>query len=595
MSVRAMEDPSTPGGAPTLGALLEEFGGAALDARSGAALSPSDPRLSATPADAHQDSRRVAPGDLFFGLPGHRVDGAGFVPEVLERGALAALVPEGAEVAPAAPGPGAAGASGAGAVGSGLAVSESAASELPASGILWRHARAADLVGPVSSRVHGSPDVALDLVGITGTNGKTSVAHLAGELLEAAGRRPAVLGTAGHRLAGPAGPVQVAATHTTPEVTELVRLMARHRSAGGDACLMEVSSHALVQGRVQGLELEVGAFTNLTREHLDYHGTMEAYGRAKARLWDHVRPGGTAVIAGHDDGARRMREAAEARGLRVLSVDVERAADLWARDLEPVEGGTGLVLEGLVEEPAQVLLPLRGQHNVENALVAAGIAVSLGADRRAVLRALGGVTAPPGRLEPVPLPDGLADRGFEVLVDYAHSPDALDRVLASLRGRLDRAGRGRLLCVFGCGGDRDRGKRAEMGAAAARWSDLAVVTSDNPRSEDPAAIAREVMRGATEAAGVPGAEPPVVELDRRAAIAAALGRARGGDVVLIAGKGHETTQTVAGESRPFDDRVVAAEVLAGLDVAVDAEVDAEVDPEMDTEVDTAAAGQGGAR
>lgn len=522
-------------GAPSLVALLDEFGGECVDAGTGAAVAHGDPRLEAAPSDVHQDSRRVEAGDLFAGLPGLQVDGARFVPEVLGRGALVALVPEGADLAPA----------------DGTA---------PHAGLLWRHPRAADLLGSLSSRVHGSPDVALDLVGVTGTNGKTSVAHLAGELLTAAGRRPGVLGTAGHRIQADAGPVEVPATHTTPEVTELVRLMARHRAGGGDSCVLEVSSHALVQGRVRGLELDVGAFTNLTREHLDYHGSMEEYGRAKARLWDHVRPGGVAVIAGHDAAARRMAAAASQRGLRVLTVDVERDADLTARDLVPVEAGTRFSLAGLLPEPVDVLLPLRGEHNVQNALVAAGIALSLGGDPASILAGLAEVTAPPGRLEPVPMPEGLGEATFQVLVDYAHSPDALDRVLASLRGVVDRGGAGRLTCVFGCGGDRDRGKRAEMGRAAARWSHRVVVTSDNPRSEDPAAIAAAVVEGVL----AEGGPPPLVELDRREAIAAAIALARPGDVVLIAGKGHETTQTVGGEARPFDDRVEASRALEQL-------------------------------
>jgi UDP-N-acetylmuramoyl-L-alanyl-D-glutamate--2,6-diaminopimelate ligase len=529
-----IDEPITPGGAaPSFSALLSTFGGAAVDARSGATLSPGDPRLEQVPSDVHLDSRRVVSGDIFAGLPGLRVDGARFVPEVLQRGALAALVPEEAEVA---------------------GLSE------PAAGILWRHPRATELVGALATTVHGRPDMTLDLVGITGTNGKTSVAHLTGDLLARAGRRPAVLGTAGHRIAGPDGAVEIPATHTTPEVTELVRLLARHRVAGGDAALMEVSSHALVQGRIEGLGLKVGAFTNLTREHLDYHGSMADYGRAKARLWDHVSPGGTAVIAGESEGAHRMLTAARARDLRILDVAIERDATLVARDLEPLQGGTGLTLHGLLPDPARLVLPLHGEHNVQNALVAAGIASALGVDPSVILEALSRVTVPPGRLEPVRLPSGLRGAPFEVLVDYAHSPDALERVLASLRERVKGAGAGRLLCVFGCGGDRDQGKRALMGAAAGRHADVVIVTSDNPRSEDPARIAQSVAEGVESESGA----SPLQELDRRRAIGEALAMAGEGDVVLIAGKGHETTQTIGDEVLAFDDRVVAAEILDEL-------------------------------
>ncbi|MGB0331570.1 MAG: UDP-N-acetylmuramoyl-L-alanyl-D-glutamate--2,6-diaminopimelate ligase [Planctomycetota bacterium] len=529
-----IDEPITPGGAaPSFSALLSTFGGAAVDVRSGATLSPGDPRLEQVPSDVHLDSRRVVPGDIFAGLPGLRVDGARFVPEALQRGALAALVPEEAEVA-------------------GLAD--------PAAGILWRHPRATELVGALATTVHGGPDMTLDLVGITGTNGKTSVAHLTGDLLARAGRRPAVLGTAGHRIAGPDGAVELPATHTTPEVTELVRLLARHRVAGGDAALMEVSSHALVQGRIEGLSLRVGAFTNLTREHLDYHGSMADYGRAKARLWDHVSPGGTAVIAGEGEGAHRMLTAARARDLRILDVAIERDATLVARELESVQGGTGLTLHGLLPDPARLVLPLHGEHNVQNALVAAGIASALGADPAGILEALSRVTVPPGRLEPVRLPSGLRGAPFDVLVDYAHSPDALERVLATLRERVKGAGAGRLLCVFGCGGDRDQGKRRPMGAAAGRHADVVIVTSDNPRSEDPARIARSVAEGVESESGA----APLQELDRRRAIGEALAMAGEGDVVLIAGKGHETTQTIGDEVLAFDDRVVAAEILDEL-------------------------------
>ncbi len=530
-----IDEPISPGGAaPSFSALLSTFGGAAVDARSGATLSPGDPRLEQVPSDVHLDSRRVGSGEIFAGLPGLRVDGARFVPDVLQRGALAALVSEDAELA-----------------------QDMAA---PAGGIVWRHPRAAELVGALATRVHGRPDMTLDLVGITGTNGKTSVAHLTGDILTRAGRRPAVLGTAGHRIAGSDGPVELPATHTTPEVTELVRLLARHRGAGGDAALMEVSSHALVQGRIQGLGLKVGAFTNLTREHLDYHGSMADYGRAKARLWDHVSPGGTAVIAGEGEGARRMLTAARARDLRILDVAIERDATLVARDLEPLRGGTGLTLHGLLPDPARLMLPLQGAHNVQNALVAAGIASALGIDPSMILEALSKVTVPPGRLEPVRLPSGLRGAPFEVLVDYAHSPDALERVLASLRERVKGAGAGRLLCVFGCGGDRDQGKRTLMGAAAGRHADVVIVTSDNPRSEDPVRIARAVAEGVESESGA----APLQELDRRRAIGEALAMAGEGDVVLIAGKGHEATQTIGDEVLAFDDRVVAAEILDEL-------------------------------
>ncbi|MEE2938741.1 MAG: UDP-N-acetylmuramoyl-L-alanyl-D-glutamate--2,6-diaminopimelate ligase, partial [Planctomycetota bacterium] len=424
---------------------------------------------------------------------------------------------------------------------------------------LWLHPRPAEVLGAVAADVHGRPADRLEIAVVTGTNGKTSVCHLVGQLLDRAELSPAVLGTAGHRLRSARGPLSLASSHTTPDVAALQALLAGHVEGGGRTAVMEASSHGLVQGRLAGLAPRVAAFTNLTREHLDYHGSMERYLDAKARVWDLLAPGdGVAVVFGRSDASLEMRRRAEAAGARVITVDVGAEADLTAREVRRTRAGWSFVLAGLGLPSAPVELPLPGRHNVENALVAAAVARSMGASAAAVAAGLASAAAPPGRLERVSA--GSSAAPFEVMVDYAHSPDAMERVLEELRRDLDgRDEAGRLICVFGCGGDRDRGKRAPMGRAAGRIADVSVVTSDNPRSEDPAAIAETVLEGIDAAGG-----RRVLELDRGRAIERALGMARRGDVVLIAGKGHENTQTVAGRSLPFDDRVVAAEALARL-------------------------------
>lgn len=467
--------------------------------------------------DVHVDSRRAGAGTLFAALPGTREDGARFAPDALARGAAAVL----------------------------------SARRLDADCANWVHPEVRRVAGEAAALVHGRPAQDALVVGVTGTNGKTTVACLCGQLLERLGARPAVLGTVGHRLWGETLP----ATHTTPDATELQRLCRRHRDLGGDAIVLEVSSHALDQERVAGLWLDVAVFTNLTREHLDYHRTMEAYAAAKARIFERLKPGGTAVVGIDDGWAPVMIDAARARGARVVTFGIGSRADLRADRPSGGRRGTHLFLEGMGVPWTGLTIPLVGRHNVENALAASAAVLSLGASPSRVLEGLAAVTPPPGRLEPI----DTGARGFRVFVDYAHTPDALERVLEALGELLaESAGskQGRLLCVFGCGGERDRDKRATMGAAVAARADVALVTSDNPRGEDPEAILQDVLAGM----GAPRGEV-VVELDRRAAIRAALERARPNDVVLIAGKGHETWQQLSDRRVPFDDRQVAAEAL----------------------------------
>jgi UDP-N-acetylmuramyl-tripeptide synthetase len=552
------------GTGPTLGDLVKAHGGLVLEhgaagqaehsvADEDRSVPLDDPRLALRPGDLHVHSGSVAPGDLFAALPGLKVDGVRFVPDAVQRGASLVLMPSSR---------------------SAKAVRERIAQTPPSiirepmeswqSPLLWVHPHPKRILGALAADVHGRPADSLALAAVTGTNGKTSVVHLAYQLLNASGRSPAMLGTAGHTLRGPHGPLLLEASHTTPDATGLQRLFARHLRGGGDSAVMEASSHALVQGRLGDLQLRAAAFTNLTRDHLDYHRTMERYAEAKARLWDSVEPGGSAVVFGQSDVSNDMARRAEERNLKVVRVAVENEGDLVARGVRMGERGAHFELSGLGFTGEEVALPLRGIHNVENALVALALAHSLGSSVPDLQRGLGELSAAPGRLEAVPLPRRIEQSSgrFEVLVDYAHTPDALERVLGALRSdmqaRAEASGedRGRLICVFGCGGDRDRGKRVPMGRAAGALSDVSIVTSDNPRSEDPQAIVEAVAEGIDEVGG-----RRILEVDRSAAIERALQIAQPSDVVLIAGKGHENTQVVNGRSLPFDDRVVAAEAF----------------------------------
>jgi len=467
----------------------------------------------------HLDSRRVGAGDLFCALPGGRDDGACFTCDAAERGAAAVLLPRAVPSIAAIP--------------------------------QWVHPEARRVAGQAASLVLGEPARGLRVIAVTGTNGKTTVAHLAGALLRAGGLRPAVLGTTGNRLADG---VLRAAGHTTPDAPSLLRLLAEHRALGGDSVALEASSHALDQERLSGLEVDVAVFTNLTRDHLDYHGTMERYAAAKERLFLSLRPGTLAVVNADDPVSGRMAAAARLRGARVLTYGTRTRGDLCASALRVDLSGTELVLQGMGISRTRLRLPLVGRHNVENALAAATAVLGSGASPSSVLDGLATASSAPGRLEPVPAPG----RGFHVLVDYAHTEDALVQACRAVReAREGTAGRrGRLILVFGCGGERDPGKRGPMGRAANELADIAVLTSDNPRGEDPQSILEQVLEGMA-----PPRTRTVIEPDRARAIGRALSLARKGDVVLITGKGHETTQTAGGRVVAFDDRLVAAESL----------------------------------
>jgi len=453
-----------------------------------------------TVRDAAHDSRDVPPGSLFFCIRGEHADGHAFAQQAVDAGAAALVVDH--PLAVAAP------------------------------QLVVRSVREA--IGPMAAEVFGHPARGLTVVGITGTNGKTTITYLLESIFRAAGRRPGVIGTTGLRVDGVASRL----AHTTPEAPELHRTLARMRDAGVDAVAIEVSSHALAQHRVDGLVVDAAVFTNLSQDHLDLHTTMEAYFEAKRLLFtpEHACRG---VVNADDPFGRRLLEAP---AISSTSYGVDADADVRAAEVSVEGAGSTAIVDGVL-----VRTSLRGRFNVDNVLaaLAAALVVGIGIDVGA--RGVARVRSVPGRMEPVD-----AGQDFTVVVDYAHTPDSIHSVLRGARGSAD----GRVIVVFGCGGDRDRAKRPMMGRAAAEDADLVIVTTDNPRSEDPGAIIDEIT------SGIPDGASAIVEPDRAAAIERAISSAQPGDVVVIAGKGHETTQEVDGELLPFDDREVARAALA---------------------------------
>jgi UDP-N-acetylmuramoyl-L-alanyl-D-glutamate--2,6-diaminopimelate ligase len=393
---------------------------------------------------------------------------------------------------------------------------------------------------------YGHPSRALTVVGITGTNGKTTTCYLVEALLGARGGLTGIIGTVQYRI----GPEALPAGQTTPEAVELQALLARMREAGVAGVAMEVSSHALALHRVDGILFDVAAFTNLTRDHLDVHGTFDAYRGAKRRLFqllarsDKARR--TAVVNTDDPSGAGM---VEALGLETLTIGLGRAAMIRAVHREVGLRGIRVTVKTPVGQ-VELRSPLIGDHNVLNLLTAVGCGIALGLPLEEIARALSGVAAVPGRFERVD-----AGQPFLVVVDYAHTPDALERVLGTARALTSR----RLAVVFGCGGDRDRTKRPIMGEIAARLADRVWVTSDNPRSEPPEAIIDEILGGIRPNAA--DLARCVAVPDRRVAIEQALGWAGPGDSVVIAGKGHETYQLIGSQVLPFDDRAVARQIL----------------------------------
>jgi UDP-N-acetylmuramoyl-L-alanyl-D-glutamate--2,6-diaminopimelate ligase len=471
------------------------------------------------------DSRAVAPGDVFFALAGQRNDGRRHVAEALARGACA-VVAEGDVQAPGA--------------------------------ALVRTTAARRLLGHMAARLAGDPTAHLTLVGVTGTNGKTTTTYLLESIWRAAGHAPGVVGTITYRFGGVARP----APFTTPEAPALQSLLAEMRAAGTTHVAMEVSSHALALDRVAGCRFDAGVFTNLTRDHLDFHGDFDAYEAAKARLFfEHLpasgKPDPVSVL--NLDDAAGARLAARLPGRRVSFSTHAPTATVRLADVASTLAGTrGTLMLG--DERLPFTTRLVGAPHAENVLAAASCAWATGVPSAAIAAGLAAAEPPPGRVERI------AGPGFTVVVDYAHSPDALARLLDAMRPLTP----GALIVVFGCGGDRDRGKRPIMGEAAARRADLVVLTSDNPRTEDPAAILAEVEAGVRQtdlaplARVVPGARGYVVESDRPKAIALAVGLARPGDLVCVAGKGHEDYQIIGTEKRHLDDREEVRRVIRGL-------------------------------
>ena len=392
----------------------------------------------------------------------------------------------------------------------------------------------------IAAALHGHPARALPVVGLTGTNGKTTTSFMLEAVAAAAGRPTLLIGTTGHRLAGRALP----AAHTTPEAPLLHALLAEARDAGCTLGLMEVSSIGLAQRRVDHLPFKVAAFTSFSQDHLDFHGSMAAYLAAKWRLFTELLDEDGVAVLNFDDPA--IADHPPLRG-RLLSYGRAPGVALRIGDDAVCDLSGCRATVHTADGPLRLFTPLLGAHNLENAVCALGVALALGIDPDLALAGLAACAAVPGRLERAPGADG----GPVVLVDYAHSPDALERSLATVRA----LGAARVHVVFGCGGDRDRGKRPLMGAIAERLADRVTLTSDNPRSEDPEAILSEI------AAGLQRPEAARREADRAAAIAEAIAEAQPGDVILIAGKGHETTQTIGGRTTPFDDRAVATAAL----------------------------------
>jgi UDP-N-acetylmuramoyl-L-alanyl-D-glutamate--2,6-diaminopimelate ligase len=455
-------------------------------------------------ADVGYRSDEARPGSLFFCVPGTRMDGHDFAPDAVRNGAAVLVVERWLE---------------------GVSATQVAVPTV-------RRA-----MGPVSAAFYGRPSSRMTLAGVTGTNGKTTTTYLLEGVFRRAGLPPGVVGTTGVRVNGRPIPFD----RTTPEAPDLQRLLAGMEAEGVRAVAMEVSSHGLDQHRVDGTRFACSVFTNLTQDHLDYHGTLEAYWEAKARLFT-AELSEAGVVNGDTDEGRRLVGWGD---ISVRTFGLGPGVDIRAEDVAVTPEGVSFRVGTMV-----VRSRLRAHFNVSNCLGAVAAALSLGVAEDDIVEGLASVTGVPGRLEAVE-----AGQPFAVLVDYAHTPDSVDNVLRAARRLTD----GRVIVVFGCGGDRDRGKRPLMGKAATSLADLTVITSDNPRSEDPTAIVAEIEPGAREGGG-----RYLIEVDRRSAIRLALAEAAPGDVVVVAGKGHETGQQFADRTIPFDDRVVAAQELAAL-------------------------------
>ena len=461
-------------------------------------------------------SRTVQPGDLYVAPAGATTHGARFAADAVRSGAVAVLTdPDGAQLC------------------------QETGVDVPVVVV----PKPRSVVGDLAALLYGRPADALRLLAVTGTQGKTTTTRLAEGALQSAGNRAAVIGTVGTRIDG----TDVASALTTPEAPELHALFAAMREREVEACAMEVSSHALVMGRVDGVVFDVAAFLNLGRDHLDFHADVEDYFQAKAMLFTPERS--RLALVNVDDAYGRRLAGEAAIPVRTFSPSGHVDADWRATDVSPTATGSVFTVRG-PSVGQRVEVPIPGDFNVANALCAVAGLAELGYDVATAAEGMRLVAGVPGRLEPVD-----AGQGFLALVDYAHKPDAVEAVLRSLRSRTS----GRLVVVIGAGGDRDRGKRPLMGEVAGRLADVVVVTDDNPRSEEPTAIRAELL------AGTAGGSAEVHEVgDRGEAIRLAVSLAREDDCVVVAGKGHETGQEVAGTVHPFDDRTALREALGAL-------------------------------
>lgn len=459
------------------------------------------------------DSRRVTPGMVFVAIPGQHVDGHEFVGTAIERGASAVICER-----------------------SRLIPGRVTKIQVP---------DVREAMACAARSYYQDPSAKLKVIGVTGTNGKTTVAFMIKAILEAADIKTGLMGTVRYEI----GDRVIPAQRTTPESIEVQQMMAQMLKADCKACVMEVSSHALDQKRVHGIDFDVGIFTNLTRDHLDYHGTMEHYYVAKRRLFESLHgtgKRGSSVINIDDTYGARL--ANETNGLEIqLTYGFGEQSRLRATKVELHADGSRFVIE-TSERKFAVRLPLIGRHNIYNALAAVGACLALKVDVVKIQAALNNLPPVPGRLETVS-----AGQPFGVFVDYAHTDDALKNVLTTLR----EITKGKVLVVFGCGGNRDSGKRAKMGVIAAELADATVITSDNPRKEEPVKIAAQIEEG-YKSVRADGYE---LELDRARAIQQIIARAQPGDSVLIAGKGHETYQEFEDTVVPFDDKIHALEAL----------------------------------
>ncbi len=475
-------------------------------------------RLGISVTELVNDSRKAMPGAVFAAYPGESRDGRDFIPQAVAQGVDGVLWEADHYQWDPALG-------------------------IPNAGVVGLKTR----IGEIAAHIYGEPSRALHMVGITGTNGKTSVAHWIAQALSQLGRKTAVIGTVGNGFP-PVGDKPGALTpalNTTPDAIELQQRLAHYRQQGAAACAMEVSSHGLAQGRVNGTHFKVAVLTNLSRDHLDYHGDMESYAAAKARLFNW--PGLEWVVLNVDDVFGQQLES-ETRSARAAGYGFRRGA-VVAEKLDLSQDGLHLTVHTDWGN-ADLDAPLLGRFNAANLLAVLTTLLVSGVKLDDAVKALAHITPPPGRMQTLG-----GDAHPLVVVDYAHTPDALEKVLATLR---EIVSGGRLICVFGCGGNRDKGKRPLMGQAAAKGADEVWITSDNPRNEDPHQIIDDIL---AETGGARMNIPSHVEPDRARAIFEAIGGAHQGDVVLIAGKGHEDYQEIAGERLPFSDVAVAKKAL----------------------------------